>query len=296
MKKLLILISAGLITSCAFSQAGGILTNLILSNTPPANLGDWGVRKDVLTYIVSTQGGTQFKVLVKAEIKTTDGTVIGSADLTRARQITLSSATTLLYAVDVIPLEIMNFTGKYKTSMQRTGKLPSDNYMLCLQLVRPVDYSPVSEIKCKNFYLAATQLPVLIKPYDEEVLDAGSAQTAITFRWTPVSPRTSQAITYHLQVFEVYNDQTPVMALRKNMAILDQNVLNMTQFIWQPRMNFGERPDTAGLSPLLKQRIEKGQLFVWIIQSLDNQGNPVSLTDGNGLSFSEPLAFYIKTK
>lgn len=292
-----------LITATAVAQLN---SNLIVNAQPPAQLSEWGNRREVLTLIVSAPGavGVQFKL--KTEIKTLDGTVIGSADLAKTPVFTPgSTGTTILFANDVMPLEYMVFTGKYKTTLQRTGKLPADNYMICVQPVRPADYVPMGEVQCKTFYLASTQLPVLMKPYPEEVLEGKKAQTAITFRWTPVLPRQTSPVTYRLQVFEVLPTQSPMQALRSNQPLLDKEIFSATQYIWQPQLSFlpyynenanpGAMPepnnktitndDPSGTSQYLK--------FIWTIQSLDKNHNPVTQTDGNGEGRSEPIIFFV---
>ena len=280
----------------AVSVTAQLKLDLILSSAPPAALSEWASRREVLTAIVSGQPGLppqQFKI--KSEFKTTDGTVIGTTDLARAAVYTTSAAGTgtILYAADVVPLEVMIFTGKYRSSLQKTGKLPSDNYMLCVTLVRLPDYPPSSNQVCKSFYLATTQLPILMKPYNEEALDATIAQTAITFRWTPVVPRLTEPVTYRIQVFEVLEHQTPVQALRSNQPLLDQNVVNATQYIWRPQLDLGFQ---GGTIPADFGAALKGKPFIWTIQSLDVHGNPVTQTDGSGEGRSEPIIFYIKMK
>lgn len=278
-------ISFLIITCFVFSAATAqINSNLILMTQPPAQLSEWGNRREVLTLILSAPGavGGQFKL--KAEIKTLDGTVIGSADLAKTAVFTMSSTgTTILFANDVMPLEFMMFTGKYKTSLQRTGKLPADNYTLCVQPVRPVDYVPLGTEQCKNFYMATTQLPILMKPYNEEVLDAKKAQTAIIFRWTPVVPRQTSPVTYRLQVFEVLPAQSPVQALRSNQPLLDKEILAATQYIWQPQLSF--MPD--------ENETKRLPAFIWTIQSLDKDKKPITQTDGNGEGRSEPVIFFV---
>lgn len=231
--------------------------------------------------ILSAPGaaGGQFKI--KTEIKTLDGTVIASADLAKTTAFTADpSGVTILFAGDVVPLENMLFAARYKTSLQRTGKLPADNYTLCIRPVRPGDYAPLGEEQCKNFYLAATQLPVLLKPYNEEVLDVKVAQTAIIFRWAPVIPHPSSPVTYRIQVFEVLPTQSPVQALRSNPPLLDKEIFAATQYIWQPQLSF------------LNENNSK-RTFIWAIQSLDKNHNPVTQTDGNGEGRSEPVVFFI---
>ena len=264
-----------------FTATGQINSNLIMAAQPPAQLSEWGNRREVLTLILSAQGSVAGQFKLKTEIKTQDGTVIGSADLVKTPVFTGNPAgTTLLVANDIMPLEFMVFTGKYKTSLQRTGKLPADNYTLCVQPVRPADYVPVGEVKCKSFYLATTQLPVLMKPYNEEVLDVKLAQTAITFRWTPVVPTQTSPVTYRLQVFEVLPTQSPVQALRSNQPLLDKERLSATQYIWRPQLSL-INDDSSKLK------------FIWTIQTLDKAGNPVTQTDGNGEGRSEPIIFFV---
>lgn len=237
MKKIFLLMAINLVIASAMAQ---FKITLVMSTTPPAALSEWSNRREVLSLIVSMQGSAGGEAKIKTEIKTTDGTVIGTTDLAKARTVTFTTTNTILTANDVLPLDNMIFTGKYRSSLDKTGKLPSDNYTLCVQLVRPADYTPASEQQCKNFFLATLQLPILMKPYDEEKLDAKAAQTAITFRWTPVVPQQREAVTYHIQVFEVLDYQTPMQALRANQPLLDATVRGVTQYIWRPQLLFDE--------------------------------------------------------
>ena len=281
MKKILSSIIAVFIFTTAMSQ---IKFNLIVNPQPPAQLTEWSNRREVLTLIAAAQGALGIQYKIKTEIKTLDGTVIGSADLARTPVFTPSSnGTDVLVANDVMPLEFMVFTGKYKTSLERTGKLPADNYTICVQPVRPTDYGPMGEVICKNFYLANTQLPILMKPYNEEILDAKKAQTAIIFRWTPVVPKATTPLTYRIQVFEVLPTQSPVQALRSNQPLLDKEIVAATQYIWQPQLTFMPYDGETKKLPT----------FIWTIQSLDKDHKPITQTDGNGEGRSEPIIFFV---
>ena len=295
MKKLFLFTLTVLLTVSLSAQ---LKIDMTLLKNPPATLTEWANHPELLNLIISAQPGAPVqKFVIKVEFQTADGTVVGTNDLTRSVVYTTSSTgtPTILHALEVVQMEIMVFNGKYRTSLQKTGKLPSDTYMLCVQLVRPVDFSNMAGPLCKVFYMSSIQLPILVKPYNEEILDTKAAQTAITFRWTPVIPRLSEPVTYRLQIFEVYNEQNAFIALRNNQPILDQQITSMTQFVWQPHMLFDLSSDTAGLSTQLKLRLEKGKMFIWVIQSLDVNGNPVTQSDGNGLAFSEPEVFFIRT-
>lgn len=287
MKKIISTAIAIFIVATSMAQ---VKFNLIVNAQPPAQLSEWGNRREVLTLIVTGQpgvpGGGQYKI--KTEIKTTGGAIIGSADLAKTPVFTINSTgtPTILFANDVMPLEFMVFTGKYKTSLERTGKLPADNYTICVRPVNIIDYAPLGEEICKNFYLASTQLPILMKPYNEEILDAKKAQTAIIFRWSPVVPAQTSPVRYRIQVFEVLPTQSPVQALRSNQPLLDNLIVGVTQFIWQPQLPFLPYDEETKKLPT----------FVWTIQSLDNAGLPVTQTDGSGEGRSEPIIFYVDPK
>ena len=268
--------------------------NLSLAGRPPANLSEWANRRDVLTLIMGSSQTVRFDVKIKTEIKTLNGTVIGTTNLNTAKTYTpLPGASTILNALDVLPLENIVFTGKQQIALSKTGKLPADNYMLCVQLLSLPDYKPVSVQICKPFYLAAYQLPTLMLPANEQELNRQVAQSAITFRWTPVVPASTTTVTYRLLVFEILENQKDVQALRSNQPLLDKNIVGTTQFIWQPQLSMMPYASAADSLNAL-QKI--GKKFIWIIQTLDNLGQPLNQTDGNGESMSEPKVFFVIDK
>lgn len=291
MKKIIAIVCLMITTQSLLSQ---ININLTLSGRPPANLTEWANRKDVLTFIMGSSTATRFDVKIKTELKTLDGTVIGSTNLNTAKVYTpLPGASTILNALDVLPLENMIFTGKYLNAIQKTGKLPADNYMLCVQLVRMPDYAPASTVVCKTFYLTAYQLPVLMLPVNEQELNRTIAQSTITFRWTPVVPAFTTPVTYRLLVFEILENQKDMQALRSNQTLLDKKIAGTTQFIWQPQLSM--IPYSSGADSLNTVQ-PKGKKFIWTIQTLDNSGQPLNQTEGNGESMSEPKVFYVIDK
>jgi hypothetical protein len=287
MKKIIAILYLLITTASLFAQ---IDISMTLNGRPPARLTDWASRKDVLTLIMGGAQSVRVEVKIKTEIKTLDGTVIGITNLNTAPAYTpKQGAPTILGVADVLPLDNIIFTGKYQTALQRTGKLPADNYLLCVQLVRVPDYAPASPVLCKSFYLAAYQLPILMIPANEQELNATIAQTAITFRWTPVVPGGGTPVTYRLQVFEILENQKDVQALRSNQPLLDKNIVGTTQFIWQPQLSMM----TYVAADSNATNKTAGKKFIWTIQTLDNFGQPINPTDGNGESLSEPHVFYV---
>ena len=117
-------------------------------------------------------------------------------------------------------------------------------------------------------------------PANEAVLPTAIAQTAITFRWTALAPRPTAAVRYRVQVFEVLANQTPMQALRSNQPLLDKEVVNDMQYIWQPQLSFANGTENK---------------FVWTVQSFDFQGQIISGEVPNGEGRSEAKTFTVSS-
>lgn len=270
------------------NYAQQVTTNLILATSPPATLATWSFKKQTIVYLVTGSEAIQTQYKIKTEIQLTDGTVIGKTDLTRSKSFTLSSGNTIYNADDVMPLENMIFNGKYRNSLDKSGKLPSDTYQICVQLVSDVEYAPISNINCKIFNLYATQLPMLMKPFNEQTLDAEQSKSQITFRWTPIIPTPQSVPTYKILVFEVLQDQSPMQAVRSNLPILNQDVVGATQYIWIPQGILNQNPSD-------ENGVVNPKKLVWTIQSFENQEQLFSDGSMNGDAVSEPAWFTIAT-
>ena len=287
MKKIFILLVLNFQLLAVESNAQVI--NLVVSNTPPATLSTWSFKKQTVVFLVTGSGATVAQYKIKTEIQLTDGTVIGKTDLTRSKSYTLTAGNTVYNAEDVLPLENMIFSGSYKNSLNKSGKLPSETYQICVQLVSDTDYVPISNVTCKIFTIVAPQLPMLMKPYNEQVLDAEQSKSQITFKWTPIVPAPQSVPTYKILVFEVLQDQTPMQALRSNLPILNQDVIGTTQYIWMPQGILNQNPsdENGDIKP---------KKLVWTIQSFESQEQLFSDGSMNGDAVSEPAWFTIALK
>jgi hypothetical protein len=298
MKKIFLIAAFAFVAQFSTAQFN---TQLVVIPNPPGALADWDNK--TLTYMVAGGIGLTAPVLVKATIKTLDGEVVATKNLAKAPTIIAGSSNLILYVNDVMPLDIMVFNGKYKNSMDKSGKLPSGNYQLCVQLVNPTDYRIMSEERCRIFNLAAYQLPIPIMPANESILELEKAQSVITFRWTPVTPNTGMILTYRVTVFEILPGQTPMQALRSNPPQLAKDIIGTTQYIWQPQLGMTHcckgdpdfdlrmKKDTTGTpGPDMEP---DAYAFIWTIQTLDNQGRPFGDGHINADGISEHNVFFI---
>jgi hypothetical protein len=88
------------------------------------------------------------------------------------------------------------------------------------------------------------------------------------------------AVINRVQVFEVYNFQTPMQALRSNTPVLDAEATKgTTQFIWRSNLSM---MDTGA-----------NRRFIWTLQTLDFNGAPIPTIDVNQQGRSEPAVFTI---
>jgi hypothetical protein len=266
---------------------------LAVSPQPPGALISWGTKD--LTYIVAGQPGSPPRqAVIKATLTAADGTIAGATNLAKARVRLVGQGTQLFYAADVMPLDVMIFNGKYKQSLDKTGKLPSGSYQLCVQLVTPVDFVPISEERCRTFNLAAYQLPIPMLPANEDVMEAEKAQTAITFRWTPVTPTPTEVVKYIVTVFEVLDKQTPMQALRSNQPLLTKEIIGTTQYIWQPQLSFIKTKvwDDPNKTASALDSIDVTK-FIWTIQTVNMSNIPFGDGNVNADGISEPNLFVV---
>ncbi len=80
MKKILFVAIAAFIYTTTAAQ---LSSNLIVNAQPPAQLSEWGNRREVLVLIVSAPGAVAGPFKLKTEIKLLNGAVIASADLAK---------------------------------------------------------------------------------------------------------------------------------------------------------------------------------------------------------------------
>ncbi|MCW3073614.1 MAG: hypothetical protein JWP69_683 [Flaviaesturariibacter sp.] len=262
---------------CLQNVNAQITTSLVL-NQPSATITEW-MNNATVTYVVNVLDTVTRPVLIKAELKSADGAVIATKDLSKAQAFNLARGVRVFFAKDVLPLEITQFSGSYKAILMKTGKLPAGTYQLSVQLVNFQNFAPITAEQTKIFNLVAPQLPYLIVPVQGATLQARKAETAIIFRWTPLLPKTAEMPFYRLQVFEVLSYQQPLQALRGNQPLLDITLKGQTQYNWRPQMSF-----TVDSIP---------KRFIWTIQTLNGNQQPFIQTASNGESRSEPFLFFI---
>jgi hypothetical protein len=256
-------------------------TQLTVNARPTALLSSWSNRPEIVNYLVTNQQAIRTPVKLRVTFKDAGGEAIGTTDFNLSASRIFATGFNLLTARDVVQLQSLRFTGSTAQAINQTGRLPQGSYLLSVQIVEAATLAPLSVEQTRPFLVSSYQLPILMQPMQDQVLQPTISQQVITFRWTPLSPQpTQQRISYQLQVWEVQDAQTPMQAFRSNQPLLNQSVVGATQYIWQPQLYMGDS---------LQHR-----QFVWTIQTLDPEG--LGINNGVGDGRSEPAWFSIGSR
>lgn len=277
MKKITILILILLAAGTRLQSQVNIV--LSMNPRPTAAIGNWQSKRDVLTLVATSLGGGARNIKINTVIKTTDGITVAVTDMLKAPvRVLPQGSNTIFYAADVVNWEAMVFNASFLRKINQTGMLPAGSYQIIVTLDSATSPVAISNSQTKVFLLAAVQLPVLIAPANNSVLNAAAAQTAVIFRWTPVTPKPTDIIRYQLLVFEIAENQRPMQALRGNQPVLNQEITGTTQYVWRPQLGYAD---------------STGRKFIWTIKTLNAQGQPVTGETVNSEGVSEPLIFTI---
>jgi hypothetical protein len=263
------------------SAKAQINLTLAFNNRPQPYLADWGNSINGRAIITLGQSPLNNLVKFKTTLTQQNGTVIGTTNLAAATLYPLNRlpATNLFTLGDVLQLQSMQFTGAAQNLLQQSGRLAAGAYSITVQVFDNRDSLLAERLSILN--ITGYQLPQLISPANNAELDAHVASAVITFRWTRLKPGTQELPQYRVQVFEILNDQTPMQAFRSSQPLLDEVATKgATQFIWRTNL------------PMIDSNMNRR--FIWTVQTLDVNGNPIPTNDMNVQGRSEPAVFSIK--
>lgn len=258
-----------------------ITLNLALNSHPQPWLSQWGNPINGQMIISYSYGVSQGEALVKLRTTLIDesGNTIGTSNPSAARLISLKLGVNLFTMADALQLQNLNLSGKILSTLQKTGRLAAGQYQLMVEVLDATGVAVLAH-QTHPFFITSYQLPLLMYPHDGAKLDAKIAQSLITFRWTGLIPNNAEPPTYRVQVFEVLPGQTPMQAFRGNQPLLDATALRgMTQYIWHTNLAM---IDTTS-----------NYKFIWTVQTLDMEGQPIPSNDMTIQGRSEPAVFTI---
>ncbi|MFM9945803.1 MAG: hypothetical protein ACKVQB_11295 [Bacteroidia bacterium] len=249
---------------------------VIMSPNPSPYISDWQEKTETAILVISNTGTSDIQVKIKTELYDGKGSLVANTDASKMTVIIVPPGVNQFNAEDIFPSNAVSYKGSLQVSTVKTGRIPDDNYKLCVTLIDPQTGAPVgtSGTVCKIFNILAFQAPVLINPRDNESIQETGIK-GIMFRWSPVTPSPKTIVTYRLQIWEVLDGQNEMTALRSNQPIVEKDLKGVLQTQW----------------PFDFAMPEVGKKYVWTITPLDDQDR--KLVDGSG--FAQPFGFEIVT-
>jgi hypothetical protein len=133
-------------------------------------------------------------------------------------------------------------------------------------LLSPAAFSQTQNETARNTSASGTiQAPgsrlMLLSPADGKNINSTEGSKPVLFRWTAVSQKPGEQITYRLKVWQLMQGQNGTEAMRNNQPIVTKDVINLTQ---------------ATVSNLYTGPCKPPYLcdFIWVIEVLNADGKP----------------------
>ncbi len=111
-----------------------------------------------------------------------------------------------------------------------------------------------------------------VYPEDNKKFSKAEAPKPITFRWTALTPKPNEPVTYRLRVWQLMQGQNGTQAMQSNQPIVTKDVNNITQAVVSGIYTGPCKP------PYLCD-------FIWNVQAVNREGKPMGT--------SEPYTFKI---
>ena len=242
---------------------------VIMPPQPSPYLADWIAGREEVMVTVHNSGSAPQAAILKVKLYL-DGELQAETDVDKLEPVTIPPGVSTFYAQDFLQLEAINFYGDSRKSVERSGRLPAGHYQFCFQLLDPQTHEPLTPLPeyCRSFTIILYTPPVLLQPADRDTV---RSLTDLRFQWTPVVPAAPQPILYTLQVFEVFEGQTPMDAYLENPPVLQYTIHDGTTIPYQPELGL----------------LQPGRTYIWTVQVTDSYHRPLFAPDGR----AEPFTF-----
>lgn len=271
----LLLAVIGLLCTMALPIQAQLNASLSITGNNSPMVSDWigSFRTNRIFVNVVNPTMQEYRGFLRVQIYNASGGLIARTVDFRQTQFNFGQGATTLELADVISTdpaaghaEVIDMS---IASYVLAGIIPDGNYRICVEVVDPDTFRPlVSMPTCRFLTITGLQPPVLMTPANGTELRAAARPI---LRWHGLSPKPSFMPTYRVQVFEVVRGQSPEIAVRVNVPIMEQNVMGMTQLVW----------------PASYELPRPGYQYVWTVQALDENFNPIGTENG----FAAPFTF-----
>jgi hypothetical protein len=154
-----------------------------------------------------------------------------------------------------------------------TRALLAGEWEFCIRFYEPGTNVEIPSGACITLVMTDYQGPLPIYPVDDVQL---SPNVPVGFQWSGVTPALGFRQHVRLSVWEILPGQDMVDAVRANMPVLDQEVMDVTRWFWSPSAIFLNPGDSMQ--------------YAWVVTPLQPEA---ILAQENG-GASPPVSFWLK--
>lgn len=267
-KQLYIFFSLVLLSFSVQAQLSGTVS---IIGAPSAKTSDWlgQFRKNRVLVTLANPRGQTYEAIISVKLFNGSGALIGETVDDQQTLLQISTGSNIYDLTNTIPNNASAFRlndNSLKDKLQ-SGFIPEDNYQICVDFLDITNkQSLLNAPICRFANIIAFQAPILVYPPNLMEIQANSRPI---LRWNGVSPRPIGIVSYRLQVFEIVGTQSPEIAFRSNVPLIDEVILNQTQWIWGSSYPFPQQ----------------GKMYVWTVQALDEENKPIGEPNGLAVPF-----------
>src|ERR1017187_7639330 len=168
MKRLFTSSVLAILLTCSNIYAQSI--QISMSPKPSPYLSDWESHSETLVLIVNNTSGKNMDVKIKSQLYNGKEDIIAETDPQKMPVLSIPSGVSSYHAEDIYPVKDLKYDNSYKDKLLKTGRIPDDNYRLCVSLTDPKTGASLTsqQPQCKIFTITAYQAPILLSPRDKD--------------------------------------------------------------------------------------------------------------------------------
>ncbi len=219
---------------------------------PTPFISEWRQNSGIFNLIITNNTEKDISIDIKGEIQK-DGKTLGNGTKTNIELKAYEVKN--LDNIDFLDVSSWDYDDRIVNNILKTGRIPEGKYEICFSYFE--NYVLV-EKNCIDFEIVIPEIPDLISPIDEENI----SDLFPRFEWTPSFAPTEMDINYSIKMCLKEDNENPYYSITK-VPILEKNT-NKNSLIY----------------PMSSPPLENGKTYVWQIQLLDENSNPIGENEG----------------
>jgi hypothetical protein len=133
MKKVLLIILFA--TNLVFVNLQAQNISLVMNPKPSPFISDWQTQTEIVKLVITNTSASNIQVKIKTEIYDGANSLVAKTVFSRMNILEVSPGISIYNAEDVLPAAGVDYFGKSSASIGTTGRIPDDNYKICVSLL-----------------------------------------------------------------------------------------------------------------------------------------------------------------